>query len=359
MNKKSIKKHILIALLLLVYTMQCSSQIQPTGCFSSSGAFKACGSTWVDYYNGQSYNCTCNCSVTPPAQCVPVSSHSGSGSSGSTEDVPDFTQMNQGDVSPDGQFLGKPLFTSNPSQAFEDWAESYRKLLESYGIKSILGTNQNFFKIPLTENSNYNKSYYKKAATFKPTTAPNTSIAGKIVPIMGNSPNTQEDREQQALVNKLRPRYIDMMTYIRPEKGIDASVEPAYGIADSKQFKIVDAAFDRLGKLPLGELPAYLGKLSLSFIKEVDTYLYDATINNKYSDEQIANMNVGQEIVYNVAKGQASGAISGAANSAVKSTGVGVMKTSYGVAGETDTKLLLKLAGDTKTTTGIWNANWQ
>ncbi len=72
-------------------------------------------------------------------------------------------------ISSDGQFEGKPLFTTHQSNAFEDWAKDYKQQLESYGIKSILGNtitlNQN---VPLSGNDKVDKLYQSEVDNFNP-----------------------------------------------------------------------------------------------------------------------------------------------------------------------------------------------
>lgn len=56
-------------------------------------------------------------------------------------------QVNPGDVSINGILEGKPLFTPHQSQAFEEWSSEYKQLLESYGVTSILGNEDKYFKL--------------------------------------------------------------------------------------------------------------------------------------------------------------------------------------------------------------------
>lgn len=340
-------KEILIVVLLAIIYIPCNAQIQATGCYSSTNVLEACGASWNDNYNGQSYHCTCNCAIIPPAVCNPVSSSSGS-SEGS---IPGQTAP--GDVSLD---QGKPFFTTHQSSAFTDWAEDYKQELESYGITSLLGKNITPNQVPVTSDTSFNRFYKDQSTNFHPAVPnQNKESSDKPLPIMGNTPMTADERERQ----KFGPRYIDGMTYIRPDKGLDASTDPTYDLSDSKQYKIVSAGFDKLGNLPLGELPAYVGGLVLSFETEVDKFITDATINKVYSDEELENMNVVQHIVYNVAKGEVVGSLTSGLNSIIKKSGIGYLKTKFGDAAETDAKLIFKLYGDAKTTIAAWNAKWQ
>ena len=79
MNRKSIIKPAVIALLSVIFSIACQAQ-SAAGCFTSTGAFKPCGSSWDDTYNGVTYHCYCNCAKTPPAECSPSGSSSSSSS---------------------------------------------------------------------------------------------------------------------------------------------------------------------------------------------------------------------------------------------------------------------------------------
>lgn len=86
-------------------------------------------------------------------------------------------QVSPGDISFDGQFQGKPFFTTHESSAFEDWARDYKLQLESYGITSILGNNLTIQKIPLTGDINFDKFYNSQTAAFNPASPINNSPA--------------------------------------------------------------------------------------------------------------------------------------------------------------------------------------
>ncbi|MFA5973830.1 MAG: hypothetical protein WC780_15880 [Lentimicrobiaceae bacterium] len=81
-------------------------------------------------------------------------------------------QVSPGDVSFDGQFQGKPLFTTHESSAFEDWSRDYRQQLASYGITSILGNTLTPPNIPLTGDPGLDALYKSQSENFNPTTAP-------------------------------------------------------------------------------------------------------------------------------------------------------------------------------------------
>lgn len=160
-----VAKSVLISLASLVFTISGKAQVVPppsppscVSCFTSTGALINCGNSWVDYKDGVPYNCTCICGVGGGPQCVIASGSGGS--------IPG--QVNPGDVSSGNILEGKPFFTPHPSEAFEDWGEDYKQLLESYGIKSILGQKITPNQIPLTGDKDFDADYIKKSNSFKP-----------------------------------------------------------------------------------------------------------------------------------------------------------------------------------------------
>jgi hypothetical protein len=66
-------KGLLTALLLALFAIPSWAQ-QAVGCFTSTGRSQPCGSRWTDSHNGVAYDCFCNCSRTPPADCTTKSS---------------------------------------------------------------------------------------------------------------------------------------------------------------------------------------------------------------------------------------------------------------------------------------------
>lgn len=79
-------------------------------------------------------------------------------------------QVSPGEISLDGQFTGKPLFTTHESAAFEDWATDYKQQLAAYGITSILGNTLTPPKIPLTGDKGFDDFYTSQTANFNPKT---------------------------------------------------------------------------------------------------------------------------------------------------------------------------------------------
>jgi hypothetical protein len=165
MNGIAILKYAIIAMLLFVYSITSIAQIQVVGCGTYTAGTISCGASYTDTYNGVVYHCICTCaSTSSPATCTEANS---GGSGGS---IPG--QTNPGDVSTDNIMEGKAIFTPHPSEAFNDWGESYKQLLESYGITSILGKNITPNQIKQTDKKGGKKglgeSYKNKSDSFNP-----------------------------------------------------------------------------------------------------------------------------------------------------------------------------------------------
>lgn len=158
--------------------------------------------------------------------------------------IPGQESASPGNVSFDGQFEGRPLFTPHQSQAFEDWATGYKQQLASYGITSILGKNITPHQVPLTENMNFNNFYYSQSANFNPAVPSNVvdsktnqqEISYKPVPIMGSTPLTPDEIERQKLIKQFGPGYIDQAnmfsTISSSDNGIDENKPPRESFSD-------------------------------------------------------------------------------------------------------------------------------
>lgn len=96
-------------------------------------------------------------------------------------------QINPGDVSFDGQFQGKPFFTTHESSAFEDWSKDYRQQLESLGITSILGNTLSSSQLTLTGDKDFDAFYNNQTAKFNPTTPVRTenNLDASVVDLSG------------------------------------------------------------------------------------------------------------------------------------------------------------------------------
>ncbi|MCK9638590.1 MAG: hypothetical protein M0R39_01675 [Prolixibacteraceae bacterium] len=97
------------------------------------------GSDWS--FIGGKCTTTITCSPCIGSDVGNPGSGNGSGQSNS------FGIPKSGEVSTNGPLDGKPIFTPHHSQAFEDWATEYKQLLESYGVTSILGNEDKYFKL--------------------------------------------------------------------------------------------------------------------------------------------------------------------------------------------------------------------
>jgi hypothetical protein len=98
-------------------------------------------------------------------------------------------QASAGEVSFDGQFEGKALYSPHESSAFEDWSKDYRQQLESYGITSILGNTLTAPNIPLTGDRDFDIFYIGQTASFNPTTPARISkgIDASVVDLTGKT----------------------------------------------------------------------------------------------------------------------------------------------------------------------------
>jgi hypothetical protein len=228
--------------------------------------------------------------------------------------------VNPGEVSFDGQFTGKPLFTTHQSSAFEDWAREYRQQLGSYGITSILGNTlkrPGIPNVPLTGDLGIDTTYAKLSADFSPAIDPSVvDLRGKqgVVDLNISSESsgitvpmsrTDEDILKE---NEWYYKNLGEMKTIS-EEGIDGSSPSTTDLSESREYKLAVAYLDKIGELPLGELPAYTGKLMLSTINETFKFLNDATINGKYSAEELQAMNPVKVIYNNVAIGEVQGRV--------------------------------------------------
>lgn len=131
---------------------------------------------------------------------------------------------------------------------------------------------------------------------------------------------------------------------------------PASELEDSKEYKIVAAFFDRIGKVPGGQLPAYIGKVMLSAENEVFSSINaatDAIVNGTPPPKEIASGNVVQNIYYKTAESMVIDKAVELGNGVASRSGVGFMKTIYGEAGKA-AELLLELGEDTLTIVDVW-----
>jgi len=111
-------------------------------------------------------------------------------------DIVIASQATSGDVSFNGQYTGKPLYSSHESSAFEDWSLDYRQQLASYGITSILGNTLTAPNIPLTGDIDFDRFYNSQTSNFNPKTPPVSSP--------GSDPNVVDLSGKAGVVQLLR-----------------------------------------------------------------------------------------------------------------------------------------------------------
>ena len=138
-------------------------------------------------------------------------------------------QSGPGEISLEGQYLGKPLYSPHESSAFEDWAKEYRQQLESYGITSILGNSLTAPKIPLTGNKDFDDFYAGQTANFNPTTTASSKPASQdanVVHLSENAGTVQllTSQAEQAKRDKwYEEKGFDNLAPIGAATGIEAS----------------------------------------------------------------------------------------------------------------------------------------
>jgi hypothetical protein len=160
-------------------------------CYSSNGAHIPCGSSWTEYRNGVAYTCTCNCSKSPPSQCVPSSSGKAAGGGIS----PDKTLDNFGEINnilnmmngksvneADTKKLKQQEEENRVNQAVEDARyESASKLMK---------------KLPDQQSGN--------VSGLKDGNMDKDQFGLKPLPVMGSAPLTAEEKERIRAYN-LKP----------------------------------------------------------------------------------------------------------------------------------------------------------
>lgn len=200
-------------------------------------------------------------------------------------DISNSGQTNSGEVSFTGQFEGKPLFTPHQSQAFQDWAESYKQQLASYGITSILGKNITPHQKPLTTDKDFNNFYSNQSANFKPAVPhqdPN------VVDLTGKKGVVQLLRgpEEQAIIENQYQNNLNNQGYTGLKKmdPTDPSLLETPGEKETSGLsneKIAEVTVDAIGDLIGMAVTALVPKAELpSFIQGFSTNLAQATTVN-------------------------------------------------------------------------------
>jgi hypothetical protein len=151
-------RRLLIAIALIIIALPCLAQIEAEGCFTSNGTFKPCWSKWTDSFNGVRYSCYCDCAKTPPADCTPESSSSGSSSSGYSPEV----QMAQDILQPVFDNFFNWLF-SEPSAEDQQKQQQQKQQKQLQKQKAIENEkNREEYKAKVLEQITNAKSEYKK-----------------------------------------------------------------------------------------------------------------------------------------------------------------------------------------------------
>ena len=223
-------------------------------------------------------------------------------------------QVSPGEVSFDGQYQGKPLFTTHESAAFEDWAKDYKQQLAAYGITSILGNTLTPPNIPLTGDKGFDDFYSSQTANFNPSTpavkppAPDASV----VDLNGKTGTVQlltSSAEQAKRDKWYEEKGFDNLTPISTDGGLDENSAaqmslkekslrftlenlPVVGTVASGMLNMVDVVFGEDG-LPKAVNQAthmdYQGGVETSanmeagFRKETANIM-SKTIENKFTD---------------------------------------------------------------------------
>jgi hypothetical protein len=328
---------------------QCEALRQSINGFSVGGDWYSSGNPPVHHYCSISITCTA---------CT-------------GSDIVTPGQLNPGDVSFDWESTGNPFFTTHQSEAFENWARDYKALLESYGIKSILGNRFDEWLIPLTGDKNFDGPYSRRISDFNPP-APikNTVDSGvyvggsrvansmddflnkKVVIPGGRSPEdaTQQDKWYQD--HLAGQGYTDFGT-MSPNNGLDPAHGPSWD-ENSGVYKGVQGMIDKIGENPNGVLAAYIGNLELDIGKNVFQYLdqaRDAIANGTEADLVANNPNPEQTILMQVVKDQVNNKVeeiqsdlAGSFKEAAVNTGEKIMGGLYGNKGAEDFKMTLNFS---------------
>lgn len=161
-----------------------------TMCYSSNGARIPCGSSWTEYRNGISYTCTCNCSKTPPAQCM--SSSSGSAANGG---IPvDKTLESFGEIN---NLLNK--LNEKPSNEIDNIK---LKQQEEENMKNQAAENAKYESASkMMKKLPDQKQQAGDGLSQEDEKAGKANFGLKPIPVMGNSPMTAEERERMRLYN--------------------------------------------------------------------------------------------------------------------------------------------------------------
>jgi len=279
---------------------------------------------------------------------------------------------------------GKAFYSPHQSREVEDWIEDYWQRMKSLGLPYAVNSNLTPDDVPLTGDIKFDNLYTNLMSLYSnmnpggamdlnskkdtETKKNEPDITEMTVPVMGSAPMTQNERERQNL-NKEVGHTIgyDQYAWNTATNGnIGDATENRGLLSDSKENKLLEFSLEKLGDTEVGALPAFAGKVMLKTADNALTFLYDATIDHKFTSEQISEMNPASYIVGNTIKEMASetfvGKISGEISGLVTDLSVGVISKAKGydaVLMKTNVGEVFKALGMVKTVQtvkDIWDA---
>jgi hypothetical protein len=223
-------------------------------------------------------------------------------------------------VSIDGLTLGTAFFSPHPSEEIINWMSDYWVKLISMGMPFDTNSTLSADDVPLTGDINFDKLYLNEMIRFeKPEqggvvdlsaignnkgTKTEPAIADKPLPIMGSAPMTAEDRDRQNLYKQVGHTitYDQYAWNTATNSTIGETTEKKGVLSDSKEYKTMEFFLDKLGDTEVGAPVAFAGKVVLKLADNSLTFLTDATIDHKFTSDEISTMNPASYIVGKTAK---------------------------------------------------------
>lgn len=284
-------------------------------------------------------------------------------------------QLNPGTLNLNSQFEGKPLFTPHNSKAFEDWATGYKKQLEAYGIKSILGNTLTARDFPQTGNAKFDAAYGKNASGFKAksksTDRPNTSKEKVEKEDYYGTVSLLTSKEEQAK----RDEWYDKKGFNnKPGNNVreisSSGIKDLTGESENDNLDKISSGYNKLvDELPLNPLQKIYKSTMETFIPNTFEVLTDETTKfNKImmgesSEEPEGDLHLKilnkttKDIVYDKTIGAAKEKFIEKATSGTydytKEKAIGFMGKRYGSKGAEDTKNLINTGEELKELFGI------
>jgi hypothetical protein len=142
-----------------------------------------------------------------------------------------------------------------------------------------------------------------------------------------------------------------------PENGIEESTTHDSKWEDSKEYKMIDYYFDRIGKNPNGKLPAYIGKTILSIENQVFISIKEMTasiLHGTPPPEEVAQGRVVQNIMYKASRSMTIDKLVELGSNIASKLGIGSLSVMYGESRMAATELAMKLGEDTKAIVDVW-----